>query len=115
MSRVVIAFGFLSLGAGACLAATLKPVENKGLSVERAIHRSSGSEKVLSTKIFLQLMNPNDTSVDVRNVRCEFHDGDKLVKQFSIARLTVKPGENKYEAPQTVDGSFNRALCKLGK
>jgi hypothetical protein len=88
-----------------------QPVEYRGLSARTTL--STGGQQI--STIVLRFYNPNGTPIDVRDTRCEFRNGETIVKQFSIGRIAVQPGESKYEAPQRVEVPFNRAVCRPGK
>jgi hypothetical protein len=98
--------------ASAAVAQGRQPVEYRGLSARTALNTGNAQQ---TSVIVLRFHNPNANPVEVRDTRCEFRSGDKLVKQFSIARISVQPGESAFETPQRVEVPFNRAVCKPGK
>lgn len=112
MKRFLFLAPLIAASVAPAFAQAGKPVTYEGLEVKQTLHTGNGYR--IST-VFLELSNPNAKAVEVRNIRCEFYDRDKLVKQFSIPRLMVRPGVDKYEVPEKVEGAFNRPICKLGK
>jgi hypothetical protein len=88
-----------------------QPVEYRGMSISTIVRNDNDR----TSTVFVRLFNPNQKPVEARNIRCEFHKGDQLVKRLSISRVTVQPGEGEYEAPEKVEAQFNRPVCKLGK
>ena len=112
MKRFLLLIPLISASASPSFAQAGMPVTYGGIEVEQVLNTGTG--KRVST-VFLKLANSNAEAVEVRNIRCEFYDGTKLARQFSISRLMVQPGSDKYEAPEKVEGSFNRPVCKLGK
>lgn len=115
-TTMLLAGGFL-LSAFPVFAQAKLPIENKGLSVSQAIRTGAAgvSETQGQATVFLKLANPNSEPVEIRNTICQFHQDGHLVKQLSIKRITVQPGEREYEAPEKVEGMFNKAGCQLGK
>ncbi|NIX75741.1 hypothetical protein [Microvirga terricola] len=111
MKPVLIALGFCVLMAEAGFAASLKPVEYRGMNIKTVVQSSNAR----TSTVFLLFFNPNEKPAEVRNISCEFHQGERLVKKFTIARLTARPGEGEYEAPEKLDAPFNRPICKVGK
>lgn len=113
MKQAVIALAAALSIPSALAAQTRQPVEYRGLTARASLNMATPDKRV--SAILLTLYNPNPGPAEVKTVRCEFRNGGALVKQFSIARITVQPGESRFEAPETVDGSFDQALCKPGK
>lgn len=103
--------------ASPALAQSRQPVEYRGLVASQTLKTGSGStiHSRSASTIYLRFNNPNPAPADVLNVRCEFRSEQTVVKQFTIARITLQPGETKFQAPEMVDGSFNFASCKPGK
>lgn len=112
MKRFLLLFSLIPVGVLPSFAQTKQSVVYEGLQVKMALNTATGKR---ASTIVLKLSNPNAEAVEVRNIRCEFYDGDKLAKQFSIPRLMVQPGMGQYEAPEKVEASFDRPICKLGK
>ncbi|MGO4570593.1 hypothetical protein [Microvirga sp. 2TAF3] len=112
MSRLfLIALGALTIAGSPCLAQGLKPVEYRGMNIKTVVQSSNAR----TSTVFLLFFNPNEKPAEARNINCEFHQGERLVKKFTIARLTVRPGEGEYEAPEKLGAPFNRPICKVGK
>jgi hypothetical protein len=112
VKRSLLLIALIWAGVSPSFAQAGKPVTYEGIEVKQTLNTGTGQR--VST-VFLKLANSNAEAVEVRNIRCEFYDGAKLAKQFSIPRLMVQPGSDKYEAPEKVEGPFNRPVCKLGK
>jgi hypothetical protein len=96
------------------LAQSRRPVQYVGLSARTAVKIGQPVESD-SSVVVLRFRNPNGAPAEVRNTRCEFHNGRLLVAEFTIPRISVPPGDYVYEAPQTIQGRFNRARCKPGQ
>jgi hypothetical protein len=112
VKRFLLLIPLIWASASPSFAQARTPLTYEGIEVQQVLNTGTGQR--VST-VFLKLANPNAEAVEVRNIRCEFYDGTKLAKQFSISRLMVQPGSDKYEAPEKVEGPFNRPVCKLGK
>jgi hypothetical protein len=112
VKRFLLLIPLIWASASPSFAQARTPLTYEGIEVQQVLNTGTGQR--VST-VFLKLANPNAEAVEVRNIHCEFYDGTKLAKQFSISRLMVQPGSDKYEAPEKVEGPFNRPVCKLGK
>jgi hypothetical protein len=110
--RLLLLVPLIAACATPAVAVAGKSVSYEGLEVKQTLQTGTG--KRVST-VYLRLSNPNPEAAEVRNIRCEFFDGGKFFKTISVPRLTVRPGMDKYELPERVEGPFDRPICKLGK